>query len=81
MKIRCLFLTLISLASIRSYSQTWLQQAQRESNMTRIGFGVQAIEPTSIIFQLYKGGFCSNDNTYANYFTTEAVIGFENILF
>lgn len=49
--------------------------------MTRIGLGVQALEPTSIIFQLYKGGFCSNDNTYANYFTTEVVIGFENILF
>ena len=39
------------------------------------------MEPTALLFQLYKGGFCSNDNTYANYFTLEAIAGLENTLF
>ncbi len=61
-----------------SYSQTWLDQAHQQQNATRIGVGFQAMEPTALIFQVYKGGFCSNDNTYANYLTVEAVAGFEN---
>lgn len=61
-------------------AQTWYNQLMRQHTMTRMGFGLMAMEPTGLIIQMFKGGFCSGDDTYACCFTYELTAGFENIL-
>ena len=55
----------LSLIFVTSQGQDMLKALKREHNMYRFGIGVQASDPLGINIQLFRGAFCSNDDTYA----------------
>jgi|GEM_PF-3399315 len=75
-----LFLAQVGLC-FQTHGQTWLDEARSQQTRFRIGLGLQALEPSGLVFQVFKGDFCSNGNTYANYGTFEAFAGIENQIF
>jgi hypothetical protein len=62
-------------------SQDMLKALKREHNMMRFGIGIQASDPLALNLQLFKGFFCSNDDTYATKMVWELTGGLENVLF
>lgn len=65
---------------LRVSAQTWYDQLMRQHTMNRFGFGLQAMEPTGFVIQMFKGAFCSGDDTYACFLTYELSAGFENVI-
>lgn len=61
-------------------AQTWYNQLMREHNLFRFGFGLQAMEPTGLVIQMFNGTFCSGGNTYACYLSYELSAGFEDLV-
>lgn len=70
----------ISIAVI-GQSQDMLKALRRQHDMYRFGVGVQLSDPLALNLQLFRGYFCSNDDTYATKLVWELTAGLDNTLF
>jgi hypothetical protein len=62
-------------------SQDMLKALRRQHDMYRFGVGVQLSDPLALNLQLFRGFFCSNDDTYATNLVWELTGGLENVVF
>jgi hypothetical protein len=62
-------------------SQDMLKALRRQHDMYRFGVGVQLSDPLALNLQLFRGFFCSNDDTYATNLVWELTGGLENVTF
>lgn len=79
MKRLALLIAFLSLVP-EAYSQVMYKALMQEHTQRRFGIGFQAFEPTGINIQMFRGFFCSNEDSYATRGVWELGLGAENVL-
>ncbi len=78
---RIVLISVVMLIGISQYplhSQDMYKELKSQHLKYRASIGLQILEPTGINLQLFKGYFCTGDNTYATSLIWELSLGLEN---
>lgn len=78
---RSVLLAFILFLSSTLQAQDMLKALRRQHDMYRFGAGIQLSDPLGLNIQLFRGYFCSNDDTYATKLVWELTTGLDNVLF